>query len=370
MNIQTVTVGQMKTLLKSVVFPANQPALFVGSPGVGKTESLYQAAKEYAAETGDAFDVWEIRGTTIDPVDLRGIPVPDKKTGTTSWYPPDFLPRDPKGRGVIFLDELPNSDPGVQKALLSLVWERRLGDYRVPEHVVFVAAGNRTADRAGANRLISSMCNRFSHYNVSVDVKEWAGWAMTNGVHDAVIAHIRANSGALHKPDDKVDTAVQPAFPTPRTWVRLARDLAAVERGGARADDWMVRAVAAGNVGPGAAAEFMAFLKLREKMPPIDAVLADPLGAPVPTEASLQHAVISGLAARFRTDGDLYKPALEYLNRLPNEYIAYGVADLILLNMDVHQGRYPVQNHPVAIEHIKELSRRTFAAAGGKAARR
>ena len=49
---------------------------------------------------------------------------------------------------VLFLDELNASSPEVQKAFYSLIHERQVGEYTLPEGSVIVAAGNRAEDNA------------------------------------------------------------------------------------------------------------------------------------------------------------------------------------------------------------------------------
>lgn len=49
---------------------------------------------------------------------------------------------------VLFLDELNACSQEVQKAFYSLIHERRIGEYHLPEGSVVIGAGNRTQDGA------------------------------------------------------------------------------------------------------------------------------------------------------------------------------------------------------------------------------
>ena len=60
-----------------------------GRPGIGKT----QIVQQLAAETGSR--LFDLRLTTIEPQDLRGLPFYDHEAKRTVWYPPEDLPSDP-----------------------------------------------------------------------------------------------------------------------------------------------------------------------------------------------------------------------------------------------------------------------------------
>ena len=69
-----------------------------GPPGIGKSSIVAQVAQR--AE----LDFIDVRLSQLAPTDLRGLPVavPPKKgesLGTSTWYPPEFLPREGKGIG-------------------------------------------------------------------------------------------------------------------------------------------------------------------------------------------------------------------------------------------------------------------------------
>jgi MoxR-like ATPase len=151
--------------------PARRPAYVWGSPGVGKSSVVRQAADALG------LDLVDLRVTLLDPVDLRGRP--RLADDSCVWVPPAFLPRG--GAGVLFLDELAQAPPLVQAACLQLTLDRRLGEYALPDGWSVVAAGNRAEDRAGGHRPITPLLNRFVHLDLEVDAEEWQRWAATAG---------------------------------------------------------------------------------------------------------------------------------------------------------------------------------------------
>ena len=91
---------------------ANIAIMLLGPFGIGKSSVLQQ----YAKSIGYSFH--DIRAMLLDPVDLRGIPVPNHEKRVTEWFPPAFLPTEPKS--IICFDELPNCSVLVQNALYQL----------------------------------------------------------------------------------------------------------------------------------------------------------------------------------------------------------------------------------------------------------
>ena len=89
-----------------------------GRPGIGKTEIVQQLADE----TGSVLH--DLRLTTIEPPDLRGLPFYDHEARRTVWYPPEDLPHG-EAPAILFLDELTAAPPSLQPTVYGLLQERR-----------------------------------------------------------------------------------------------------------------------------------------------------------------------------------------------------------------------------------------------------
>jgi hypothetical protein len=307
--------SQVKAALKTFIL-AHIPAWVWGPPGVGKSSITRQLADELGVE------FWDLRASTIDPVDLRGCPSVEE--GITRWNPPEFLPR--KGKGVLMLDELGQVDQSVQKALLQLVLDRRLGNYVMPEGWHIIAASNRAEDRAGVGRTITPLLNRFAHIDFELDGEEWFEWAALNGILPVVRAFLRFRPGLLL--DFKPEIAqTQRAFPTPRAWEKVSR---ALEVG--FPPEIMVEAVA-GLVGPGAGAEFGAFHEEWTRLERVEDILANPEQWAVPDKPSLLYAYAMAFADRANTpEMDRINCVWRAIVRLPAEYAVLAAKDVLRLN--------------------------------------
>src|SRR6476620_2054810 len=225
---EVVTLRQAKKLIQCMAH--EQSFLLLSAPGMGKSEMVYEAAREAGLPCRS------LLGTQIAPEDVSGIP---RIVGERSVFCPPriLLPENPEPF-CLFLDELPACAPDVQKAFYSLLLERRIGEYHLPEGTWVVAAGNRAEDRALVRTISSALVNRVLILNVRIDVMEWLAWAKSNAVRQDVYDHIASNPEALLRavPDKPVP------FSTPRAWASLSRALDLVEKSG-RINSDLVRAL-------------------------------------------------------------------------------------------------------------------------------
>jgi hypothetical protein len=254
--VETITLSQAKSLIKALAH--EQSLLLLSPPGVGKSESVAQAA----AEAG--LTCRSLLGTQIAPEDVSGIP---RIVGERSVFCPPriLLPENPEPF-CLFLDELPACAPDVQKAFYSLLLERRLGEYFLPKGTWVVAAGNRVEDRALVRALSSALVNRVIILQVRVDVKEWLIWAKANGVRSEILSFINFMPDALMRP---VPPEPVP-FSTPRSWTLFSRALDMAENAGI-CNNSIRRALAFGRLTASDAAVFcaMAEEKIQNLLPPI-----------------------------------------------------------------------------------------------------
>ena len=187
----------------------------------------------------------DLRLPQLEPTDLRGIPVPDREAGVARWYIPEFLPRDPESKGILFLDEIEKASISVKNAALQLVLDRRIGSYSLPDGWAIVCAGNRDEDGCFSTPLGSALANRMIHLEVEPDLATWQEWAKANEVIDDIIGFLEFRSELLHKM-----LAGENAFPSPRTWVMASK---LIKSG---VPEKRQRALIVASVGKGAAHEF------------------------------------------------------------------------------------------------------------------
>ena len=165
---ETITLKQAKKLVQCMAH--EQSFLLLSPPGVGKSEMVYQAAKEVGTARAARCSARRSRRRTSAAFRASSA------SGRCSARRACCCPRTPEPF-CLFLDELPACAPDVQKAFYSLLLERRLGEHALPEGTWVVAAGNRQQDRALVRSMSSALVNRVTILHLRVDADEWQEWA-------------------------------------------------------------------------------------------------------------------------------------------------------------------------------------------------
>lgn len=312
-----VTPRQLGRILQTQI-PSGEPLFVWGSPGIGKSELNAQAAEVLRLQ------YWPVLAPAYKPEDWVGLPW--REGNKTRFCPPTFLPdSDDETPMLLFIDELGQSEPSMQKLFMQLTLEKRVGEYRLPPNCYITAASNRTTDRAGVSRIITPLLDRFVHFDLMPDVDEWLEWASANGVPMVIRAFIAMRRELLCTFNPAVNDK---ACGTPRSWVKVGRLLK-----NAHPDD--LYATVAGKVGMGPASEFVAFARVWDKMPAFDELLKKPstYQLPDPNVASLAWAVVGGLVDHVKgKDAKAMEAAAIYLLRMDAGFKAFGIRSLVNAN--------------------------------------
>jgi hypothetical protein len=218
---------------------------------------------------------------------------------------------------VLFLDEISTAPPSVQAALLRVVLERTVGDLALPDEVSVVAAANPPEQAADGWDISPPLANRFCHLDWDLQASEWADGLLAGFSQPAVpvlpaekmqaeVIAARATVGAfvgarphlLHAHPGN-EAASGRAWPSPRSWDMAARLLAATQTGGAA--ETVTALLVAGAVGPGAAAEFLAWREDLD-LPDPEAVLRDPASFRLPDRGDRAYAALASVTAAVLAD--------------------------------------------------------------------
>ncbi len=262
-----------------------------GRPGIGKTDIVQTLATRTGAK------LFDLRLTTIEPQDLRGLPYYDHDQKKTVWYRPEDLPDDPAHPAILFLDELTAAAPSLQPTVYGLLQERRVGRHDLPKSCFIIAAGNAVEDGAIAYDMGTALSDRLIHLNVRAEAQDWlTHYAVPHGLDPAIITFIRTRPDLLETTEDAIRRG-QTIACTPRSWARVSQIMATFPD--RRLRDVMI----AGTVGEGPAAEF--------------ALIANDISATVQ--------VTDMLAATDRDRVDMYPATMHGLTALT--YGLIGIAD-------------------------------------------
>lgn len=279
--------SQLATVLDTEFISAQHqqhtPVMLWGPPGVGKSQLVHQIGARHQVKVVD------IRLSQMEPSDLRGIPF--KSGEHVEWAIPAMLPDAARhgAAGILFLDEITSAVPSVSAAAYQLILDRRLGEYTVPDGWAIFSAGNRQGDRGVTYTMPAPLANRFSHYDVEINLDDWVSWAYQNQIDERIIGFLRYRPELLFD----FDPAQNPmAFPSPRSWEFAHRALDKFSE----LPQLMSGALQA-CVGHAAGIELKAFIDSLDKMPDLNAILAGE-GATPPKEIDLQYALASALVGR------------------------------------------------------------------------
>ncbi len=259
------------------------PVMLWGPPGVGKSQMVAQVAANHDVPLID------IRLSQMEPSDLRGIPF--REGNEVEWAIPAMLPSSKRhgDRGILFIDEINSAPPSVSAAAYQLILDRKLGEYEIPDGWAIIAAGNRQGDRGVTYSMPAPLANRFSHYEVEINIDDWVAWAYANQIDERIIAFLRFRQDLLFDFDPSHNPV---AFPSPRSWEFAHRALQKFQD----MPDLLLGALQA-CVGNAAGVELRAFIESLDQMPDLDAIVKGE-DVPTPSEIDLQYAVATALVGR------------------------------------------------------------------------
>ena len=243
----TLTQTELFELLLNLA--PTRPVFIWGAPGIGKSALV----QKFADEVG--MPCVSLLGSQLAPEDIIGIP--QIRGNTSEFLPPKMIARTEPY--VLFLDELNACSQEVQKAFYSLIHERRVGEYHLPEGSVVIGAGNRTQDGAIVKTMSSALINRMFHVQLVANAREWLNWAYENELHPWVIDYITQRPDHLFSEPPKTEEP----YSTPRSWHMLSDALKEYHVGEDGPDVSIVtlRVLAYGCLTPGHAGMFLAFTK-------------------------------------------------------------------------------------------------------------
>jgi hypothetical protein len=311
MNIPPISIAGAKAALIEQFGDATlrrRASMLWGTRGVGKSSVVRQVAEHFGVPLVD------LRLTTIEPVDIRGAIYADDVLAKTVWFPPEFLPTPEQPAGILFLDELTAADQRLQISAYSLILDRRVGNYVLPDAWQVIAAGNASFHGAVSHDMGTALADRMFHFNVQTTIDAFLAHAIAMGFAPAVMAYLKV------RPDKLDDTQAQVAGDhlvgaSPRGW----EDISNVLKSGL--SDGAQRVFVQGRIGAANAAEF--FGVLREIQAAVDVVklLAARPGAEtialLPKSLDGLYGLIYGLLAASTDDGALGR-ALEIVEQLPD----------------------------------------------------
>ena len=311
--------------------PRELPSIMLwGPPGIGKSQGVKAMAKELDRKTGKEVRVRDVRLLLFNPVDLRGIPTSDVDKKLAIWLRPQIFDMDPSKDiiNILFLDEISAAPQSVQAAAYQITLDRVVGEHKLPDNCIVIAAGNRITDKSVAYKMPKALGNRLTHLEIAPDVEDWKQWAIPHGIDQQIIGYINFKKDpalfAFNPSDDDV------AFPSPRSWEMVDTYLKAINN----LDNAFP--LIAGSIGLAAATEFKTYTKVFKDLPSIEDIFAGKIKAcdeKISRKPDVMYALSSALVVHGikNPDSKGLQNFMNFTMTMPSEFAALTVKDIVMV---------------------------------------
>ena len=301
-----------------------------GPPGVGKSQAVRQIAEELKDYTGRKVYVTDVRLLLFNPIDLRGIPTANEDKTLAIWLRPQIFQMDPSEDviNILFLDEISAAPQSVQAAAYQITLDRTVGEHKLPDNCIVIAAGNRVTDKSVAYKMPKALANRLLHIDIQGSFSSWKRWAIRNGINEKVLGFLSFRQTYLmdFKPESE-----DLAFPTPRSWEMVSNILNNINDSVEE-----MYPLIAGLVGVGVAIEFRTWVKVFKDLPTIEDIFNGKMPK-VPKNTDALYALTSSMisyAKQHKDELDKIANSIKYAATLPADYSAMVMKDYVYIDKD------------------------------------
>lgn len=314
-TVDLLTYSFVRLIENGVPFKSFPSVMLWGAPGVGKSQGVREIAKRIENSTEKKVTVTDVRLLLFNPVDLRGIPTSNADKTLAVWLKPKIFQMDESDNtvNILFLDEISAAPPSVQAAAYQITLDRTVGEHKLPENCIVIAAGNRITDKSVAYKMPKALANRLCHIEVTGNHSSWHEWAVGAGINEFVLGFLDSKPKYLMGFDNEDDGL---AFATPRSWEMVSNIFNNVSD-----DIREVYPLIVGCIGADAAYELRVWREVYSKTPSIPEILSGH-ETRVPSHPEILFALSSQIVAELRrthTESEI-KNTVAYVSMLPAEF--------------------------------------------------
>lgn len=314
--IDTLTSLYENAINNNIPFKSIPSLMLWGAPGVGKSQAIRQIASRLQSSTGKICRVTDVRLLLFNPIDLRGIPTANVDKTLAVWLKPQIFQMDESDRvvNILFLDEISAAPQSVQAAAYQITLDRIIGEHKLPDNCIVIAAGNRVTDKSVAYKMPRALANRLCHLEIESNFESWQRWAVASGISPKVVGFLSFRQDYLIENENTSDDL---AFTTPRSWEMVSSIL---KLNGDDVDKSY--SLICGLIGKGVAVEFASWCRIFSSLPKIEDIFNGKCKT-VPKCTDTLYALISSMTAYAREHSDNIRElecSIEYAFMLPSDY--------------------------------------------------
>ena len=211
-----------------------RPVLLIGAPGIGKTAIMSAVANE--------LDIGFLGYTITHHTRQSAIGLPfiaEREYGGKNYSVTEYtmseivasvydaIEKQGRKEGILFIDEINCVSETLAPAMLELLQHKKFGAHEIPEGWILTAAGNPPEYNKSVNELDMVTLDRVKRLNVYPDYDAFKEYALSNGMHGAIVYFLSLKNEYLFKAEKNVDGY---DFVTPRGWEDLSTAIYEYER--------------------------------------------------------------------------------------------------------------------------------------------
>ncbi len=205
--------------------------MFAGDAGLGKS----QICQEWVAlkqKDNPKFGFIDLRLAYLEAPDLIGLVqiTGDKDTANslrTSHILPEMWPQEGT-EGLLLIEEPNRANTSVLNAMMQLLTDRKVHNYKLPEGWVIAACINPDNSNYEVNSMDTALRDRFEIYDIKYDNKTFIEFVKDKNWHQNVQNFLSAGTWVFKSPDE---LGTEGKYISPRTWSKLnAAELSGLQK--------------------------------------------------------------------------------------------------------------------------------------------
>lgn len=188
--------------------------LFVGPPGVGKSQIVQQWCRK------NNLPFIDLRAAYLEAPDLIGFPSIETINGrqVTVHNTPEFWPVD--GQGVLLLEEPNRGTTSVMNTFMQLLTDRKIHKYVLPEGWIVVGCINPEEAEYDVNTMDAALKDRFEIFNVEYNKQSFTQHMKESEWDNVLQMFVESNSWTYSVPS-AIGNTVGVKYISPRTLSKL-----------------------------------------------------------------------------------------------------------------------------------------------------